>query len=111
MSIVIIIGIVFTAQLTDMEVGVYETAVFPCRYEGSAATPQWIINSTTYGSLNSELPPNHFYHNYTLSVRNINIWQNTTRYQCQILSLTNGQFCAYRSTIGQLIVKTKGEQN
>lgn len=107
-----ITGIVFTAQPTDMEAcGVNETALFPCRYEGSASKPQWVINSTTYGSSNSELPPDHFYYNRILSVRNINPWQNKSRYQCQVLSLTNGHLlCAYCNTIGLLIVKCKGEQ-
>ena len=101
----------FIAQPTDMEVfcGVNEPVVFPCKYEGSASKPQWIINSTVYSSLNSRLPPDHFYHNYTLSVGNVKLWQNTTTYQCQVLFNNGPLLCAYRSTIGQLIIDCKGE--
>lgn len=91
--------------------GVDEAVVFPCQYEGSPSNPQWIINSTVYSSLNSRLPLDHFYHNRTLSVRNIKLWQNTTSYQCQVLSDNGPLLCAYRSTIGQLIIRCKGELN
>ena len=93
----------------EVHCGVNEAAVFPCQYEGSMLTPQWIINSTVYGSLDSQLPLDHFYHDRTLSVRNVQLWQNKTTYQCQIVIINGPLLCAYRSTIGQLIIKCKGE--
>ena len=56
-----------------------------------------------------DLPPNHSYHalDGTLSVTNIMANQNNTQYQCQLLSLSDGELCAYRSTVGQLIIKCR----
>ena len=108
-----VIGIIFTAQPTDMEViwGANNTVDFPCQYDGSTSIPQWIINSTVFGSLNSRLPADHYYHDHTLSVRNIKLWQNETTYQCQIVTINGPSLCAYRSTIGHLIIRCNGKPN
>lgn len=100
----------FTAEPIDVEVqcGANEVAVFHCKFEGSTSSPQWVINSTVYSSLNSQLPPDHFYSNHALSVTNIELWQNTTHYQCQVLQRNGPLFCAHRSTVGQLIIKCGG---
>ena len=107
------IGIIFTAQPTNMEVicGANNTVVFPCQYDRSTLIPQWIINSTVFGSLNSQLPADHYYHDHTLSVRTIKLWKNETTYQCQIVTFNGQLLCAYRSTIGQLIIKCNGKAN
>ena len=96
----------FTEEPADKEIGcdTNEIAVFPCRYNGSSSRPQWIINSTSYSSIDSLLPPDHSYFNQSLSVRSRN---NNTVYQCQLLS-NKGSLCAYKSATGKLIVKCKG---
>ena len=101
-------GITFIEEPADVEVGCGSDhiAVFPCRYEGTSALPQWIINSTVYSSLNSQLPPDHFYSAHTLRVTNIKLAQNYTTYQCQ-LPLNTG--CAHRSNISRLVTKCNGK--
>ena len=102
--------ILFTSQPRDVVIfeEVHDVARFPCYYEGEhsrQAYLQWIINSTVY---DSQLPPDHQYlHSInTLSVTNIKHWQNGTTYQCQVLTtFDEGQQCAFRSSIGQLIIK------
>lgn len=97
----------FTAQPKDTEVDCDdEIALFPCRYIGSVNRPQWVINSTAYSSISAELPKDHSYDNHTLYVHNVNSKHNST-YQCQLLS-TDGHLCAYKSTIGRLILKCQG---
>ena len=90
-----------------MGCGSDDDAVFRCRYEGTSILPQWIINSTTYSSINSQLPPDHFYSTHTLRVTNVKLAQNFTTYQCQILMNTG---CAYRSSVGHLITKCDGKK-
>ena len=103
------VGVTFTAQPEDTEVDCDDkTAIFPCRYTGSIIRPQWVINSTAYSSISVELPNDHRYSNHTLYVDNVKSKHNST-YQCQILS-TDGRLCAYKSTIGRLIVKCQGIQ-
>ena len=102
-----IAGIIFTVEPADVEIGcgTDEFAIFACRYNGTLAQPQWIINSTVYSPLNSLLPLDHSYFNHELFVRS-GIQINNTLYQCQLLTLSNkGSLCAYRSSIGRLIVK------
>ena len=103
-----IVGINFIAEPTDVEVvcGSDDDAVFLCQYEGTSALPQWIINSKIYSSLNSQLPPDHFYSAHTLRVTNIKLAQNYTIYQCQLV-LNDG--CAHRSNVGRLITKCNGK--
>ena len=85
--------------------GTHGVASFSCRYEGSSAAPQWVINSTVYDSLNQHLPPNHYYSNHQLLVRSP-IQYNNTEYRCQIFAITNeGTLCVYASGTGRLIVK------
>lgn len=105
-------GIRFTSEPSNVEVCERDTAIFYCQYEGSLASPTWNINSMAYTPVDL-LPPNHFYHpsDGTLSVSNITPNQNNTQYQCQLLSLSDGQLCAYRSTIGRLIIKCRNHQN
>ena len=79
-------------------------ATFLCQFQGSVSRPRWIINSTEYSSINSELPPDHYYSSHSLTVTNIND-KNGTRYQCQLLVFEDGELCAYKSTIGQLIYR------
>ena len=95
----------FLAEPGDggIQCGANAEATFSCLYEGSNALPQWIINYTVYSSQNSRLPPDHFYQNHMLTVTNIDFWQNTT-YQCQVLYNSGPLFCAYRSSIGRLII-------
>lgn len=96
-----------------MEVGCGsdDVAVFPCRYEGTSALPQWIINSTVYSSLNSQLPPDHFYSDHTLRVTNLKA-KNESQYRCQLLFLeeVSGLPCLYKSEIGHLIINCEGSE-
>lgn len=80
-----------------------ETAVFNCSYEGSVVHPYWLINSTIYTSLNSELPPDHSYESNQLIVENL-LGKYTTKYQCFLLFSESGTTCAYRSEVGELII-------
>ena len=94
----------------EVECGMNKPAIFPCQYEGhKQARLQWIINSTVYQS--SQLPPDHhYYHNtHRLSVTNIRPFHNSTTYQCQLVSFTE-QPCAYKSTVGQLIINCNGKR-
>ena len=77
--------------------------MFHCEYQGSTNHPMWLINYTSYTSLNAQLPQNHFYQDHVLSVTNVNVYQNNTPYQCFLLLFVN-VLCAYRSTVGRLIV-------
>ena len=86
--------------------GADQVAIFPCQYTGSVAHPNWIINSTEYGSV--ILPPDHSYSSNILKVSNVKE-KNGTRYQCFILSTQNEAPCVYGSTIGQLTVNCKGK--
>ena len=90
-----------------MEVGCGsdQVAIFPCQYEGTSALPQWIINSTIYSSLNSQLPPDHFYSAHTLRVTNLGT-KNGSQYQCQLLIVMeeSAEPCLYRSSSGRLII-------
>ena len=104
------IGITFTEEPADVEVGCGsdDVAVFPCRYEGTRALPQWIINSTEYSSLNSQLPPDHSYSDHRLRVTNLSN-KNRSVYQCQLVVLEEGYPCVYQSRSGHLITrKCKG---
>ena len=80
-----------------------QTAVFYCHYEGSIVHPYWLINSTIYTSLNSQLPPDHSYESNQLIVENLP-GQYTTKYQCFLLFSERGTICAYRSEVGKLII-------
>lgn len=96
----------FTSELRDAEVlcGGDNSATFLCQFEGSISRPEWLINSTRYVSINSELPPDHYYSSHSLTVANAND-KNGTRYQCELLLFEDGVLCAYRSAIGQLIYR------
>lgn len=80
-----------------------QTAVFNCHYEGSMVHPYWLINSTSYASLNSQLPPDHSYEFNQLIVENLP-GKYTTKYQCFLLFSESGTICAYRSAVGKLII-------
>ena len=96
-------GITFTSEPMDVTVCETETAVFHCQYEGSLALPTWNINSIIYSIIT--LPPRHFIARESLFVINSTLRQNSTLYQCQIISMTNNrQVCAYRSAVGWLVV-------
>lgn len=83
--------------------GTHGIANFSCNFEGSSAAPQWVINSTVYGSIH--LPQDHYYFNHQLSVRSP-IQYNNTNYSCQVALPTNeGTQCVYASGTGRLIVK------
>ena len=103
-------GVLFTSEPSNVEVCGRDNATFYCRYEGSTANPDWIINFTSYTS--ADLPPHHSYHalDGILSVMNIMANQNNTQYQCQLLALSGRQLCAYRSTVGRLIIKCRNKQ-
>ena len=103
-----IIGIVFTAEPRDVVVGCGpgQVAVFPCQYRGTVAHPYWDIDSTEYPS--ADLPPDYSYSSGVLKVSNLNE-KNGTQYQCFLLALQNGGNCAYRSSVGQLILNCKGK--
>ena len=81
---------------------------FPCRYTGSTARPQWVINSTTYSSYHGGLPENHSFNGATgaLSVINITPELNNTHYQCQV-HLPSG---VYQSQVGRLIIRCEGNK-
>ena len=91
----------------DKECGIDDFATFSCEYEGTTSIPQWIINSTRYSY--RSLPPEHVYNSlaYELSVTNIR-HKNLTTYQCQFVRHERGSPCAYRSTVGRLIIRCEG---
>ena len=81
---------------------------FACQFTNNTADYshlQWIINSVEYNS--TQLPPNHSYDGRVLTVRNINLNQHNSMYQCQLLSNVDN-YCAHKSTIGRLIIKCQG---
>lgn len=102
------VGVTFTAEPSDGEVTCGD-AFFPCRYTGTLSQPHWIINSTPYNSINSNLPPDHSYGSQVLRVTNLS-GKDGIMYRCYILSLQRGTTCAYRSAVGQLNLSScKGE--
>ena len=102
-------GIIFTTEPEDIRVncGTAKNAEFPCKYEGSRTHPLWIINNTEYSSINSQLPPDHYYGDNMLTVKNL-LAKNGTQYQCYLPVFEDGVLCAYISAPGQLIVNCRG---
>ena len=107
--LLIYVGTVFLVEPKDVEIACDAARIvtFSCRYINIIADYshlQWIINSVEYNL--TQLPPHHRYDGHVLTVRNINLNQHNSTYQCQFLSTVDN--CVHRSTVGRLIIKCQG---
>ena len=107
--LIIYVGTVFMVEPKDVEIAcdAARSVTFACQYMNNIADYshlQWIINSVEYNI--TQLPPHHSYDGHVLTVRNINLNQHNSMYQCQLLSTVDN--CVHRSTIGRLIIKCQG---
>ena len=85
-----------------------EVAQFSCSFNDSYLPTSWIINSAMYSI--DHLPPNNTFVNGTLSVKNISMQQNNSRYQCQLVIYTYkppAGVCSLNSTVGVLTLNSK----
>ena len=73
----------FISQPQNLTVDVGETAVFHCDYEGTVELPFWYIGGSAYSV--SGLPNRHSYRNRVLSVRDVQMMDTTTTYQCSFI--------------------------
>ena len=88
-----------------------EIAKFACRHivnlSSEIQPAKWIVNSIAYGP--KSLPDGHIItHNgseTTISVKNIELSQNNTLYQCFLQIPYLKTTCTHRSRIAQLIIK------
>ena len=68
--------------------------MFNCSYSGTTVLPFWFINGIFYPI--DRLPSNHSYVGWRLIVRDVQLSDNNTHYQCAFITI--------RSNIGTLYV-------
>ena len=67
-------------QPVDVYINEGETAVFRCLHSGTTGVPWWIINGFQYSY--NLLPARHTYRQQALLVRDVQLSDNASTYQC-----------------------------
>lgn len=96
----------FNKEPVDDKVCVGDTAHFDCDIN-NWPQPEWYINEEFYQSYN--LPLNHKYIRKQLTISNVTIHLNGTRYKCSFVVLNQGRKYQFNSTCAILQVYSKGE--
>ena len=101
-------NVVFIHQPQDTQVDVRKNAFFPCTYRGlrRPRPPYWVVNQTRYPE--SALPTGLTSNHSGLTVHNVNISMNGTKYKCcfEFFIRTIEEIC---SSEGTLIINNAGQ--
>ena len=79
------------------------SASFPCIITGTAGVPIWCIVGSVYTI--RDLPDRHYYSNFTLTVRDVELSDNGAEYQCFFHTLSS------RTAVLTVITVTEGNNH
>ena len=101
-------NVVFIRQPQDTQADVRKNAFFPCTYRGlrRPRPPFWVVNQTRYPV--GALPTGLTFNRTGLTVHNVDISMNGTRYKCcfEFFIRTIEEIC---SSEGTLIINNAGQ--
>ena len=96
--------VTFVLQPHDTNAVVGENVFFPCTYFGTREVPHWLVNCTSTHTV-STLPSGHSHNGTGLTVHNVDISMNGSKYQCCFeVYIGGGVFNETCSSIGRLII-------
>ena len=96
--------VTFVLQPQDTKAVVGENVFFPCTYFGTREVPHWLVNCTSTHTV-STLPSGHSHNGTGLTVHNVDISMNGSKYQCCFeVYIGGGVFNETCSSIGRLII-------